>query len=66
MQFDSIKDTAAYFNVTISNISLMLESGNIGRKGKMRGYKFEYIKGKRITIHKRVTTIENTAKAGSE
>ena len=36
----------------------MLKEGNIGRRGKMRGYKFEYLDSQRITIHEGVTTIE--------
>ena len=28
----------------------MLKSGDIGRRGKMRGYKFEYLESQRITI----------------
>lgn len=42
--FNRIIDVADYFNVTSGNISLMLKSGKIGRRGKMRGYKFEYCK----------------------
>lgn len=48
--FDSISDAAAYFNVSISNISLMLKNGTIGMRGKMRGYKFEYSESQRITV----------------
>lgn len=48
--FDRIIDVAEHFNVTISNISLMLEKGTIGRRGKMRGYKFEYLNGERKII----------------
>ena len=40
--FDRITDVAEHFDVSISNISLMLKNGEIGRRGKMRGYKFEY------------------------
>lgn len=50
MYFDRISDAAAYFGVTIGNISLLLKDGNIGRRGKTRGYKFEYAEGQRITI----------------
>ncbi len=46
LNFDSITDTAAYFNTTLGNISLMLSKGIIGVRGKMRGYKFEYVKKK--------------------
>ncbi len=42
MYFNKIEDAASYFKCTIGNISIMLKSGNIGRRGKMRGYKFEY------------------------
>lgn len=50
MYFDRISDVAEHFEVSIGNISLMLKNGNIGRRGKMRGYKFEYIDSQRITI----------------
>ena len=50
LEFDRISDVANYFNVTISNISLMLEKGTIGKRGVTRGYKFEYANGKRKTI----------------
>jgi hypothetical protein len=50
MFFDRISDVAEYFNLTISNISLLLKEGNIGRRGKTRGYKFEYLDGKRATF----------------
>lgn len=48
--FDMIKDAASYFDVSIGNISLMLKHGEIGRRGKMRGYQFEYIDRKRKTL----------------
>lgn len=41
-KYDRIKDAAEAFGVTIGNISNMLKSGEIGRRGKMRGFKFEY------------------------
>ena len=50
MYFDRISDVATYFNTTISNISLMLEKGTIGQRGKTRGYKFEYLDSQRVTI----------------
>ena len=50
MYFDMIGDAASYFNVTISNISLMLEKGTIGKRGKMRGYLFEYDGSERVTF----------------
>ena len=50
MYFDMIGDAASYFNVTISNISLMLEKGTIGQRGKMRGYLFEYDGSGRVTF----------------
>ena len=46
MYFDRIKDAAEYFGVTISNISLMLKKGTIGKRGKMRYYRFEYCKNR--------------------
>lgn len=42
--FDRIKDACIYFNCTNANITLMLKSGTIGKRGKMRGYRFEYNK----------------------
>lgn len=53
MYFDMIKEAATYFGCNQSNLTLMLKSGQIGRRGKMRGYKFEY-------THEGVTTIEST------
>jgi hypothetical protein len=50
LYFDRIGDAAEHFDTTIGNISLMLKNGNIGRRGKMRGYKFEYLDSQRITI----------------
>lgn len=41
-RYDRIKDVANMFGVTIGNISNMLKSGEIGRRGKMRGFQFEY------------------------
>lgn len=50
LEFDSITKVAEYFNCTISNISLMLEKGTIGRRGITRGYQFLYKNGERITL----------------
>lgn len=47
LEFDSITKVADYFNCTISNISLMLDKGTIGRRGKTRGYQFSYMNGER-------------------
>lgn len=49
LNFESITDAAKYFGVTLGNISLMLSHGEIGRRGKMRGYRFEYLDGSRAT-----------------
>lgn len=46
--FDSISEVAKHFNVTVGNISLMLEKGTIGKRGKTRCYKFDYTKGERV------------------
>lgn len=46
-EFRSISEVAKFFECSISNISLMLEKGTIGRRGKLRGYKFSYKNGKR-------------------
>lgn len=66
LYFDRIGDVASYFGVSIGNISLMLKNGTIGRRGKMRGYKFEYAEGERVTFAKALTTIESTDKSGSK
>lgn len=42
LYFDRIRDAADHFGCTQGNITLLLKSGLIGRRGKMRGYKFEY------------------------
>lgn len=52
LYFDSISECADYFNCTISNISLRLEDGNIGRRGITRGFLIEYLNGNRITHNK--------------
>lgn len=49
LYFDSITQCAVYFDCTVSNVSLRLEDGKIGRRGKTRGYLIEYAQGKRIT-----------------
>jgi hypothetical protein len=41
-KYDRIKDVAAVFGVSVANISMMLKHGEIGRRGKMRGFQFEY------------------------
>ena len=46
--YDSITEVSEHFGCSISNISLMLKEGNIGRRGKMRGYKFEYCNKKEV------------------
>lgn len=50
LYFDRISDVADHFGVTVSNISLMLQKGTIGVRGKTRGYMFEYVESQRITI----------------
>lgn len=44
MFFNKIVDAAEHFGCSQGNLTLMLKSGHIGRRGKMRGYKFEYCK----------------------
>ena len=44
MFFNKIADAAEHFGCSQGNLTLMLKSGHIGRRGKMRGYKFEYCK----------------------
>ncbi|BAH81617.1 HNH endonuclease [Streptococcus dysgalactiae subsp. equisimilis] len=51
VEFSSISETADYFGCTISNISLMLEKGTIGQRGRTRGYQFSYKDGKRSTFN---------------
>lgn len=41
--FDRISDAADYFGVCLSSVSQMLKKGTIGRRGKTRGYLFEYL-----------------------
>ena len=40
--FEKIRDCADKFGCTQGNITLMLKNGEIGKRGKMRGYLFEY------------------------
>lgn len=40
--FDKIKDVADSFECTQGNITPLLKSGEIGVRGKTRGYRFEY------------------------
>ena len=49
--FNSITEVAEHFDMTLGNISLLLKNGQIGKRGKTRGYKFEYLKSER-KIHK--------------
>lgn len=49
LEFDSISEVADYFKCTLGNISLMLEKGTIGKRGKTRGYLFLYKHGDRVT-----------------
>lgn len=44
MFFDKIADAADYFGCTQGNLTLMLQKGTIGQRGKMRGYRFSYCK----------------------
>lgn len=46
-EFEKISDVAIEFDCNISNISAMLKKGEIGRRGKMRGYLFTYKNSKR-------------------
>lgn len=52
LYFDRIGDCADYFNSTISNISLRLESKAIGVRGKTRAWLIEYDEGSRATFKK--------------
>lgn len=51
LEFESISETANYFNCSISNISLMLEKRTIGVRGITRGYQFLYKNGERVTTN---------------
>lgn len=52
-EYNSVTDVAKEFGLTIGNISLLLKNGTVGRRGKTRGYRFEYIdKRKKHTIKK--------------
>jgi hypothetical protein len=66
MYFDRITDAADYFGLTIGSISLLLKDGNIGRRGKTRGYRFEYLDGSRVQFHERVTTTETAEESETE
>lgn len=50
LEFNSISETAKYFDCAISNISQMLDKGTIGRRGITRGYQFSYKNGQRSKI----------------
>lgn len=66
LTFERITDAAEHFGVTLGNISLMLDKGTVGRRGRMRGYQFGYVDGGRSRRRGRVTTIESTPGGGSE
>lgn len=51
LEFESISETAKYFNCSASNISQMLLLGTIGKRGRTRGYQFLYKKGSRSKIN---------------
>ena len=50
--FESISRCADYFNCSVSNISLRLEDGKIGRRGRTRAWLIEYVDSERITVKK--------------
>lgn len=50
LEFKSVSEVAEHFNCSVSNISLMLEKGTIGRRGITRGYQFIYKHGERVKI----------------
>lgn len=62
LYFDRITDAAKYFGLSLGSISLLLKNETIGRRGKTRGYRFEYVDGVR-SCHERVTTIETAARS---
>lgn len=51
LEFQSVSEAAEYFECTIGNISLLLEKGTIGRRGRTRGYRFTYKGGTRVKIN---------------
>ncbi len=51
LEFQSISEAAEYFECTVGNISLLLEKGTIGRRGRTRGYRFLYKNGTRAKIN---------------
>lgn len=59
LEFESISAAAEYFGCTISNISLMLEKGTIGQRGKRGDINFLIrTVSVRFIILESVTTIE--------
>ena len=52
LTFDTITECADYFETTISNISLRLADGNIGKRGRTRAWLIEYIDSERHTYEK--------------
>lgn len=52
LYFDKVSDCAEYFKCTISNISLRLESAEIGRRGRTRAWRIEYVDSERHTTKK--------------
>lgn len=48
--FESITACAEFFGCTVSNISLRLEDGDIGRRGRTRAWLIEYEDGERHTL----------------
>lgn len=47
LSFSSISEAAIHFGCSAGNISLMLKAGTIGRRGRTRGFRFEYTSGER-------------------
>ena len=47
--FNSVSECSEFFNCTLSNISLRLEDGKIGLRGKTRAWLIEYDDGERHT-----------------
>lgn len=61
MYFDKISDAADYFGLTPGSISQLLKNGTIGKRGKTRGFLFEYIKNlTHDDFCEHVTTTETT------
>ncbi len=66
MFFNQVQEAADFFGVSVGNISLMLKSASIGRRGKARGYKFEYVNPRgRVTTNPKGSTAKRLEAQGT-